>query len=92
MKAERVPTLTIPYPSREHPRAKAARMLLERRLTVLSVHAGRISARVRGDEQTYHCGFTQGRWWCHCPARGKCSHLIALASVVDVSGWEGGEP
>jgi hypothetical protein len=88
---ERIPTLTIPYPSREHPRAKAARYLLEHRLTIQSIHAGRVQAICRGDDATYHCGFNRGAWWCHCPVtKGRCSHLIALASVVDVSGWEGG--
>jgi uncharacterized Zn finger protein len=91
--AERVPTLTIPMPSREHPRAKAARLLLEGRLTLLSAHAGRVTARVRGDQQSYHLGFTRGHWWCHCPeTKGRCSHLLALASVIDVAQWEGGTP
>ena len=43
---------------------KAARILCERRLTVTSVHRGRITATVRGDGQSYHLGFTAGRWWC----------------------------
>jgi uncharacterized Zn finger protein len=79
----------IPFAGREHRRAKAARLLIEGRLTVLSAHQGRVRATVRGDSATYRLGFDRGRWWCHCPARGRCSHLVALASVIDTSAWEG---
>ncbi len=77
---------------RESAALKAARILVERRLTVTALHRGRITARCRGDEQTYHLGYNPtGRgWWCHCAEmRGRCSHLLALAAVVDVNQWEG---
>jgi hypothetical protein len=77
--------------AREHVRAKAAKYLVEGRLTVLSVHHGRVRASVRGDGGSYRCGFDQGRWWCHCEARTCCSHLIALGLVIDTSAFEGGD-
>lgn len=97
MTVSRVPTLTVPIPSREHPRAKAIRLLLEGRLTVLSVHGGRVRAKVRGDSGASHlCGFDpSGRgWWCRCQAggSGRCSHVAALAHVIDTAQYEGGEP
>jgi hypothetical protein len=85
---------TIVVPSgRESSRVKGARILVESRLTFdLGRSApGRAFAYVRGDDRTYECGFAKGRWWCACPARGKCSHLVALAHVIDVSAWEGGQ-
>jgi hypothetical protein len=93
MTADLRPSIIVPS-GRESSRVKGARILIESRLTVVSVHNGRVAARCRGDEQTYNLGFNpNGRgWWCHCPARGKCSHLVALAHVIDVSAWEGGSP
>ncbi len=77
---------------RESSRVKGARILLERRLVIDRIEPGRAwFAHVRGDDRTYSCGFAKGRWWCECQARGKCSHLVALSHVIDVSAWEGGD-
>jgi hypothetical protein len=56
----------------------------EGRLTVKSVHAGRVWATCRGDGETYDLGYAHGRWHCSCPARTiDCAHLIALRLVCE---------
>jgi uncharacterized Zn finger protein len=61
--------------------AKALRDVAEGRLRILSVHNGRVFAECQG-ERLYTTGFSNGRWWCNCPARGPCCHLVALRGVV----------
>jgi hypothetical protein len=86
MSAERVPTLTIPMPSREHPRAKAARLLLEGRVRLRLVEAGRCWAVVNGDTATYKTGCARSRWFCSCDHVGaRCSHILAVRAIVDLS-------
>jgi hypothetical protein len=80
----RLPTVVVPLPSREGIESKGRRLLLEHRLRVLSVHAGRIRAECRGSDAVYRLGFSEGHWWCHCPARGRCAHLVALQAVTTV--------
>jgi uncharacterized Zn finger protein len=76
--------MTAVIPSREGAATKARRYLCEGRLTVLSVHAGRIWAECRGDGETYQLGYAHGRWHCSCPARTiDCAHLRALRLVAD---------
>ncbi len=83
MAAVRVPTLTIPIESKANVEAKALRILLERRLTVLHVKGPRIYAECRGTDTLHHLGFDRGSWWCHCPEpKGKCAHLRALQMVT----------
>ena len=69
--------------TRETVAAKAARYLAEARLTVLSVHEDYVAATCRGDGEVYKLGHHVRRgWWCECPARGDCCHLIALRMVT----------
>lgn len=81
---DRVPYLVVPVASRENMRAKALRLLLEGRVTVLSVsrNPGRVFAEVRGDRGVYHCGFRHEDWWCHCDNLRTCSHILALQMVT----------
>jgi len=70
--------------ARESVTAKAHRYLIEGRLVVSRVAAGVVRAHVRGDGSIHELGVDDGRWWCSCPARSRCSHLVALGSVVAV--------
>ena len=69
--------------SRESAQLKGRRYLIEGRVRLLLVHGVRIYAEVRGNGETHHTGFVKGRWWCNCPARGTCAHLIAVQLVCD---------
>ncbi len=85
---ERIPTLTIPIPSRESARARAIRFLIEGRLTVKVVHNGRAYVQVRGDSGSVRSVvYKQRRWSCSCPARpGTCAHVFAAMSITDLGG------
>jgi uncharacterized Zn finger protein len=64
---------------------KGRRYLTEARLTVERVERDLVVASCRGDSgETYRLGFDPARqeWRCTCPARGRCSHLVALMLVV----------
>lgn len=68
---------------RESVDRKARRYLAEGRLRVLSEDVGAVTATCRGGgATTYRLGRDRGGWWCTCPARGRCSHLTALALVA----------
>jgi hypothetical protein len=47
-----------------------------------------VAAECRGDGMTYACGYAQNDWYCTCPAKGRCCHLLALGLVVAVEGRE----
>lgn len=73
---------------RENVEDKGRRLLTEGRLTVERA-GGRtaplIVAKARGDSgEVYDLGFDPGKrqWRCTCPAKGKCSHLVALQLVT----------
>jgi hypothetical protein len=76
--------------TRENAAEKARRYLAEGRLLVLKVDdkAGVVAAEARGDGATYACGYAQRHWYCTCPAKGRCCHLLALGLVVAVEGRE----
>jgi hypothetical protein len=67
---------------RENALNKGRRYAAEGRLVVRSVTAESARAECRGDGTVYALGFENGRWWCSCPARGRCSHLYALGLVT----------
>jgi uncharacterized Zn finger protein len=72
-------------PSRESAPSKGRRYLLEGRLTVSHVSRDLVRATCRGDGHVWRLGWSRGEgWWCSCPARGRCAHLLALALVVVV--------
>jgi hypothetical protein len=63
---------------------KAKRYVLEGRLTVHRVDADGpvVEASVRGSGAVYAVGHDESGWYCGCPARTTCSHLLALQLVV----------
>jgi uncharacterized Zn finger protein len=69
--------------TREPIEAKAARLLLEGRVHIVRVSRGDVGAHVQGDTGTRTVTWTRwGDWHCTCPARGRCSHLIAVRLVT----------
>ena len=70
---------------RENASVKGRRLLTEGRLIVERVDGDRIVASCRGDSgAVYALGYDPARqeWRCTCPARGYCSHLVALQLVT----------
>lgn len=65
--------------------AKAHRLLVEGRVTVLEVGCGRPGrARVRGDSGTHDVEFVAGRIACPCGSfKQRCSHALAVGLVVE---------
>ena len=64
---------------RESAQAKGRRLLTEGRLTVTEVDRAVVRAACRGDSGTvYNLGHNGKSWGCTCPAKGRCSHLVAL--------------
>lgn len=61
---------------------KAARYLAEGRLTVRSRSGHTVRATCSGRDR-YELGHDpDAGWWCDCPARGLCAHLVALQLVT----------
>jgi hypothetical protein len=68
---------------RENATTKARRYLTEGRLIINKLEPAGVTATCRGDGQIHLLGWRPDQgWWCTCPARGTCSHLLALRSVV----------
>jgi hypothetical protein len=67
---------------RENALNKGRRYCAEGRLVVRSVNAKSAKAQCRGDGAIYALGFENGRWFCNCPALGRCSHQYALGLVT----------
>jgi hypothetical protein len=67
---------------RENALGKARRYVAEGRLVIRSVDAEAARAECRGDGAVYELGFVDGRWFCTCPALGRCSHQFALGLVT----------
>jgi hypothetical protein len=67
---------------RESAETKGRRYLCEGRLVVERVDERRIAASCRGGGAVYRLGHDGTRWYCECPARSRCSHLIALQLVT----------
>ncbi len=70
---------------RENAQAKARRYLAEGRLVITHLDHSGVNATCRGDGALHRCGWSPSAGWhCTCLARGRCSHLLALGSVVAV--------
>jgi hypothetical protein len=67
---------------RENALSKGRRYVAEGRLVVRSLNAESARAECRGDGAIYQVGFADGRWFCDCPALGRCSHEYALGLVT----------
>jgi hypothetical protein len=63
---------------RENAQAKAARLLVARRVHILRVDGPDVDAIVEGDTGTYLVGRRRGRFACSCPSPGPCSHGRAV--------------
>lgn len=76
---------------REDVHVKGRRLLVEGRLELRRIDARSVSARCRGDSgELYKLGYyEEGRWYCACPARSRCSHLTALMLCVLKPGTKG---
>jgi uncharacterized Zn finger protein len=68
--------------SRENVSAKGRRYLAEGRLVITRVEGRSIRAGCRGDGAVYLLGHGARGWFCDCPARGRCAHLVALGLVT----------
>lgn len=90
---------------RENVQVKGRRYLTEGRLRITAIDDDGIEATCLGDGAEVHAlGYRQGAWWCNCPARTTCSHLVALQLVTVVTprdepivpampfGFHGGSP
>ena len=71
---------------RESARARAMRLLAERRVLITRVLPTSVLAYVRGDSGELRTVTWDPRrgWRCSCPAIGLCAHGHAVASVVAV--------
>jgi hypothetical protein len=67
---------------REPITTKAARLLRDQRLHVKRVDRDTVEAVVHGDHDNYRLGHRNGSWYCDCPARVECAHVIALQRVT----------
>lgn len=74
---------------RENAQAKGRRYLTEGRLYVRVAGPGGIRALCRGQGEVWQVGYEHGSWFCTCPARGTCSHLVALQLVTVRPGHSG---
>jgi hypothetical protein len=63
---------------------KARNYLLQGRLVVHTAdpQTGRIRASCRGDGAVYTLGRDDDGWYCNCPARTRCAHMVALGLVT----------
>lgn len=68
--------------SRESVDAKGRRYVSEGRLAIARVDEHGVEASCRGGGAVYELGHDGEAWWCSCPARGRCAHLVALGLVV----------
>lgn len=79
--------------TREDVQTKARRLLVEARLIVTAVNptASTVNAIARGEGHLYRMRYDPlVGWSCSCPNRSdRCSHLLALRSIVAVDLREG---
>lgn len=76
--------------TRENADAKARRYLVEGRVVIRQVGAGYVNADVRGDGAVWSVTYRRGGWYCPCPARGRCCHLLAVGLVTAPTRRSGG--
>ncbi len=69
---------------RENAKARAVRLLTERRVLITRVLPTSVAAFVRGDSGELRTVTSDPRrgFRCDCPAIGPCAHAHAVASVV----------
>lgn len=64
--------------TREDATTKAARYLSSGRVVIRYAGPGHVDATVRGDGVIWPVTYGRGGWHCPCPARGRCSHALAV--------------
>lgn len=67
---------------RERPDTKGKRLLGQGRVQLAHVSKDEVDAEVTGDGANYRVTFGRGGWYCTCPCRVLCSHLIAVRLVT----------
>ncbi len=67
---------------RESVEVKGRRYLTEGRLRIRSVQGDEVQAIARGNGHLYRLGHDERGYFCDCPARSRCAHLVALQLVV----------
>lgn len=75
---------------RERPDTKARRLLGQQRVLLAHVSRHEVLAEVTGDGANYTVRFGRGGWYCTCPCRVLCSHLIAVRLVTAPTPTRGG--
>lgn len=80
--------------TRENAATKARRLLAEGRIRIRAASESErfVAAEVRGDSSAiYSAGYEAdaGGWWCSCPAKGVCSHILALQLITVLEPREG---
>ncbi len=89
MTADLRPSITFSVPTRESATVKAARLLVQGRVSVRLVRAGRCWAVVNGDHGVYETGCSRSRWFCSCDCYGaRCSHILAVQAITDLRGGD----
>lgn len=77
--------LRIGRVGRENAATKAKRLLVESRVIIRKVDERGVFASVRGDSGLIRTvTYSLSTWSCNCEARGRCSHIQAVAAVVVV--------
>ena len=71
---------------RENAASKSRRYLAEGRVVITKVSDRIVTAQIRGDAAVWDVVYQNGKWSCTCPARGRCSHLLAVGAVVAPEG------
>ena len=72
-----------------HVKEKAAQLLAERRIKILSRSPVKVTAEVKGEHDVYHViVYRDGRWSCTCQhgvfsSKKECSHVIAVKAIAD---------
>lgn len=72
--------------SRENAASKARRYLVEGRVVIEIAGRAGVVALVRGDGTHHRVSYDRGGWYCTCPARGRCAHLLAVGLIVSRPG------
>jgi uncharacterized Zn finger protein len=77
--------------SRETDESKGRRYVQDGRLVVLRAARDQVDAICRGSGEFHRISYRRGDWACSCPARGVCSHLVAvqLCTAPRSQDWDG---
>ena len=68
--------------TRETAEGKAGRLLVEGAVVVRLAVPEQVTATVRGTSGQHEVSWGRGGWFCTCPARSTCSHLLAVERVT----------